>query len=201
MTSGNSDPIRGVMLKGLGTNEASHLQSVNSSKMIKLVEISFEEITFKLRCLNIYELVNANKSYQEISESSGLTLATIKNVIKNSVEILFQEIISRLEKILNKQNSVDMLELQLGFFSFYQELLNDIQEGTRYRNPIRLVPIALYLYLKKEGFNLLSKDFIVMARLTGDQFRTGLKCVVPNCPSYITRDKKDLVLKRIRDIR
>ncbi len=149
----------------------------------------------------IYKFIYEDKSYKEIAILTNLSIADIKQTVKNSVNYIFDDIISKLKLFMVELDLSDFQELWSGFHSFYQKVLNNIQKGTQYRNPIKLTPIALYLFMKTNGFDIASKDYYEAAGLSREQFRKGLMCVRNYCPEYINRDKRGIVLRKIINVR
>ncbi|KKK95106.1 hypothetical protein LCGC14_2676140, partial [marine sediment metagenome] len=66
-------------------------------------------------------------------------------------------------------------------FSFHHEIYKKLKKCTKYRNPSKLAPIAIYFYLKSRNIFATTTDFINAADLTREDFRKGIKTIFPQC--------------------
>jgi len=110
----------------------------------------------------------------EISEITNVSLNTVKFVIQASFDIIFNKIISEIQPTKIAISADEC-------FSFYQDLYSRIKKSTKYRDPLKLTPLAIFFYLKSRNVFVTATEYINAANLTREGFRIGFKTIYPLC--------------------
>ncbi len=97
-----------------------------------------------------------------ISEITGVSLPTISLIIQK-FESIYTHIISDIQP---RGTVIKMVDC----YTFYLEIHDQIRKNTKYRNPSKLTPIAIYFYLRSKNVFVTAKKFIKAANLTRDEF-------------------------------
>lgn len=113
-------------------------------------------------------------SPEEISQITNLSLGTINHIFLNPLNTIYNMIISEIQPGRADINLDDCS-------SFYQAIYNKIKRYTKYKNPLKLAPIAIFFYLKSRNVFVTTNEFIIAANLTRKEFRKGFTSIYPFC--------------------
>ena len=146
----------------------------------------------------IVQLLKEEFSLNKISVKMKIPLKIIKTILRS------EYIIPRFENIYNKVVSdiqtrkavISMVEC----YSFYLEIHGQFNNNAKYKDPIKLTPIAIYFYLRSNNVIVTTTEFIRAANLTREEFRNGFKTVFPHCKNPWPIDHKVIIYSLIAKI-
>jgi transcription initiation factor TFIIIB Brf1 subunit/transcription initiation factor TFIIB len=103
--------------------------------------------------------------------------------------------ISRIFTILNLPDSHKEL-----VFNKFKKIREGLNPGTKYRNPEKLVPIAIYFTLKLQNVSINEKELLEVAKISKKDFNTFKLQILKFVPQYAERNRKDYILQKILEI-
>ena len=117
--------------------------------------------------------------------------------VKNSEQVAQTEIhheINRLQSTLDIK--LNHAQLQKKVIS----IRNSLNPGTKYRNPEKLVPIAMYVFCKQNKVSINKRALLGVARVGKKDFHSFLTTILKFFPHYDEEKKRDYILQKVMKI-
>jgi hypothetical protein len=77
---------------------------------------------------------------------------------------------------------------------------NSLDPGTKYRNPEKLVPIAMYVFCKVNKISINKRALLGVARVSKKDFHSFLTTILKFFPRYDEETKRDYILQKVMKI-
>lgn len=122
----------------------------------------------------------------------------VKKERKKELYAVFDEIYA---EIISSLHISGYKTLKQDCFTLLLEIYERLRRNTKFRGPQNLSPIIIYMFFNMKGHNLDIKDIINIINISDKDMRQGLKEVINVYPEYLKKDKKMLVLNRVKQIR
>jgi len=85
-------------------------------------------------------------------------------------------------------------------FKKFKKIRDGLHPGTKYRNPEKLVPIAIYFTLKLQNISVNETKLLEVSKIEKKEFN-AFKLQIQNfIPKYAERNRKDYILQKILEI-
>ena len=130
---------------------------------------------------------------KEISNITKLPTATINYLLSSPFNIIFKTLISHI-----LLGGVDINKDDC--YTLYRTIYNKLKKGSIYRNHLKLIPIAIFFYLKSRSVFITTGSFMNVVNLTREQFRKGFKTIFPYCNLPIQIDNTPFIYSLINQI-
>lgn len=82
-------------------------------------------------------------------------------------------------------------------FSEYNKIYRRLKKGTKCRASHKLAPVVVFLFLKTNNFNISLTEYLKKMSYEPKEFKSVLKQVVSHYPSYLKRDRKGIIVKKL----
>ena len=122
----------------------------------------------------------------------------LKKYKENELFNVFEEIYDNI--ILTLDSTADK-KLKQACFTLLLDIYNKLKWGTKFRGPQNLSPIIIYMFFNMKGRNVTIKDITDTLNISDKDMRQGLKEIIKVYPEYLKKDKKMLVLNRVKQTR
>jgi len=142
---------------------------------------------------HIFHLYELKTPPQEISKVTKVSLNSIKIILQNSFDIIYNKIISKIQPVRVVINECDCR-------AFYLDIYNRIKRGTKYRDSLKLIPITIFFYLKSRNAFITTTKFIKAANMTREEFRKKFKDIYPFCGNLAYDNHKAIISSLIVQI-
>ncbi len=86
-------------------------------------------------------------------------------------------------------------------FRLFQEIRGKFKAGVKFKGPENLAPIIIYIFFKVKGYSINAGDLRKALGIERRHFLDGMKKVIPFYPAYSRRDRKIIILDKIRKVR
>ncbi len=110
-----------------------------------------------------------------------------------SFDLLFNEILKDINYIYFK------IKLKQECLEKFIDVRNQINTGSKFRNPNKLGPTFIFMFFMSKGINI-KNEVIKHYGLTRTEFRRTLKRIIPLYKDYLKRDKKKIIFSQIEMI-
>ena len=114
---------------------------------------------------------------------------------KDSMSTLSKMEISRIFTALSLPEALKEL-----VFKKSQEFYNALQPGTKFRNPEKLAPLAIYFCLKFRNISINESRLLEVSHISKKDFNAFKLQIVKFFPQYKTRNRKQYIIQRILEI-
>ena len=141
----------------------------------------------------IIQLFKEHNSYEKIADLTNVSVTSIRLMLQNSFDLIFDVILSKLQWEINP-------DIKLGCGILYEQIRKKIRKFTKYRVASRIAPIIIFLYFRMKGLNISSKEFIKIAGLTRIEFRNGLKYIQRYFSRSFIRDHKAIITSILNEL-
>ena len=85
-------------------------------------------------------------------------------------------------------------------FEKFKKIRKGLNPGTKYRNPEKLVPIAIYFTLKLQNISVNEKELLEVSKISKKDFN-AFKLQIQNfIPKYTERNRKEYILQKVFEI-
>jgi len=86
-------------------------------------------------------------------------------------------------------------------FRSFQDLRSQLQSGTKFRSPEKLVPITIYSTMKLHNISINEGELLEVSKITKKEFNSFKLQVSKFMPKYAERNRKQYILQKILEIR
>ncbi len=114
------------------------------------------------------------------------------------------------EDYINQFASIEISRLLTGLslprsfkdpiFKVFKEIRKQLQKGTKYRNPDKLLPTLIYFYCKKESMAINEQKLLDIAKVEKKEYNYCKLKISRLIPEYYERDRKDLIMNKVLGI-
>ncbi len=85
-------------------------------------------------------------------------------------------------------------------FEKFKKIRKGLKPGTKYRNPEKLVPIAIYFTLKLQNISVNEKELLEVSKISKKEFNAFKLQIQSFVPKYAERNRKEYIMQKILEI-
>jgi transcription initiation factor TFIIIB Brf1 subunit/transcription initiation factor TFIIB len=85
-------------------------------------------------------------------------------------------------------------------FKVFKQIRKELQKGTKYRNPEKLIPTLIYFYCKKENIAINEQKLLDIAKVDKKEYNYCKLKVSRLMPEYYERNRKQLIMNKVLGI-
>ncbi|TXT57115.1 MAG: hypothetical protein BAJALOKI2v1_540017 [Promethearchaeota archaeon] len=114
---------------------------------------------------------------------------------KTSSESILRDVKFEVNRILNKLNLP--ISHSFAIHKKTKEIRDVLNPGTKYRNPDRLVPIVIYVYMKYNKIAINKKNLLEISKISKKEFNSFLTTILKFFPKYDEENKLNYIKQKI----